>query len=202
MSGVKGRPGASIDAAPAEVSSGYLTHWAVSRTRPTAIVTLDMRLVWANEAAITMLREGSTFGLQGGQLVCVDKAQNGDFAALVARSDHRPWLWACAAGDNHMLVKAELIHPAGAPPAAVLEFCPAQDSDAYLWADIGKIFGLTPAETAVTKRVVDGIRADMIAADLNVTIETVRTHLRRAYSKLAVNSLGQMTALVGGYRLR
>jgi DNA-binding CsgD family transcriptional regulator len=47
----------------------------------------------------------------------------------------------------------------------------------------------------------NGRRADELAWELNVSIETVRTHIRRFYNKLGVNSREQMIAMISAYRV-
>lgn len=67
--------------------------------------------------------------------------------------------------------------------------------------DVGALFGLTPSETRIMRGLVDGRRADKLAEELGVSIETVRTHIRRFYNKLGVNSREQMIAKVSAYRV-
>jgi DNA-binding NarL/FixJ family response regulator len=47
---------------------------------------------------------------------------------------------------------------------------------------------LSPRELEVLKCLVDGLSYKMIAAELCIGIETVRTHIKRIYEKLQVNS--------------
>lgn len=56
--------------------------------------------------------------------------------------------------------------------------------------------GLTRAEARVAVRLADGMALREIARDLHVTIETVRTHLKRAYGKLGVRRQAELVRLV------
>ncbi|HTG55637.1 MAG TPA: response regulator transcription factor [Niabella sp.] len=49
-------------------------------------------------------------------------------------------------------------------------------------------YGLSEKEKAVLKSLVDGNSYKMVAASLNISIDTVRTHIRNIYEKLQVNS--------------
>jgi DNA-binding CsgD family transcriptional regulator len=58
------------------------------------------------------------------------------------------------------------------------------------------LFALTPAEIRVTSLLVQGRSMEEIAAELGVSLETVRTHVRRVFSKTATNRQGELIALV------
>lgn len=47
---------------------------------------------------------------------------------------------------------------------------------------------LSPAETAVVATLAKGLRNVEIAEELNVSIETIKTHLRHAFRKLGVSN--------------
>ncbi|ULT43199.1 response regulator transcription factor [Niabella defluvii] len=49
-------------------------------------------------------------------------------------------------------------------------------------------YGLSEKEKAVLQSLVDGNSYKMVAASLNISIDTVRTHIRNIYEKLQVNS--------------
>jgi DNA-binding NarL/FixJ family response regulator len=50
---------------------------------------------------------------------------------------------------------------------------------------------LTPRETEVLRLLVDGFSYKMVAAELNVSIDTVRSHIKSIYRKLHVNSMSE-----------
>lgn len=57
---------------------------------------------------------------------------------------------------------------------------------------LGEAFSLTPSEEAVLKKMVRGNTVDRIARSSKTSPETVRTHVRRAYSKMNVSSREEM----------
>jgi DNA-binding CsgD family transcriptional regulator len=80
-------------------------------------------------------------------------------------------------------VVAALIVDADAPP----------DIDA---AVIRELFGLTNTESLVAVKLSQGQSPSEIAADLSVSVETVRTHLRHILSKTGTNRQGSLVSLV------
>ncbi|MBV9770480.1 MAG: helix-turn-helix transcriptional regulator [Bryobacterales bacterium] len=59
-----------------------------------------------------------------------------------------------------------------------------------------ELFAMTPSEIKVTSLLVQGRNMDEISRELGISIETVRTHIRRAFSKTATNRQGELIALV------
>lgn len=55
-------------------------------------------------------------------------------------------------------------------------------------------YHLTPREKDVLSCLVNGLSYKMIAADLNISYETVRSHVKKIYEKLHVASLTEMVA--------
>ncbi|MBX9460146.1 MAG: helix-turn-helix transcriptional regulator [Brevundimonas sp.] len=51
------------------------------------------------------------------------------------------------------------------------------------------------------KRLVAGQPASTVAEELGLSIETVRTHIRRIYNKLGISSREQLFAIAGQFRL-
>jgi DNA-binding CsgD family transcriptional regulator len=65
------------------------------------------------------------------------------------------------------------------------------------------LYGLTPSEARVAAHVVAAASVQELSDQLELSRNTVKTHLRRAFRKCEVNSLAQLTALVAtGPRLR
>jgi len=53
---------------------------------------------------------------------------------------------------------------------------------------------LTKRENEIVNYIVDGLNYKMIAANLNVTIDTIKYHLKNVYKKLQINSKGELIA--------
>src|SRR5262249_30862533 len=63
-------------------------------------------------------------------------------------------------------------------------------------AILRELFSLTPTETRITTPLVLGRSAEEIAQDLNVSIQTVRTHIKRVLSKTSTTRQGELISLV------
>lgn len=55
-------------------------------------------------------------------------------------------------------------------------------------------YNLTAKEKEVLTCIVNGLSYKMIAADLNISYETVRSHVKKIYEKLKVASLTEVVA--------
>jgi DNA-binding CsgD family transcriptional regulator/tetratricopeptide (TPR) repeat protein len=56
--------------------------------------------------------------------------------------------------------------------------------------------GLTPSELAVCRSVAEGLSSNDVAARLYLSVNTVNTHLRHAFTKLAIRSRVELTRIV------
>ena len=102
--------------------------------------------------------------------------------------------------DEHMLVCGEASEPIGRPVGVALTFRMTAFPSQYVWANLKDALGLTPSEVTVVKRLMSGERAEIISVNSAVSIETVRTHIRRVYTKLNVKSREQLFARVMPFR--
>lgn len=66
-------------------------------------------------------------------------------------------------------------------------------------AELETAFGVTPAEHRTLVLMMQGSSVTEIAAELEKSVLTVRTHVKRLYAKLGVQSREQMFARVGPY---
>jgi DNA-binding CsgD family transcriptional regulator len=192
-----------LDLRPHPDAAVYFDAWVRAYSAPAMLVTLDLAVLWTNGAAVTMLEGGEPFTLTGGRVVCTDKTQAADLRAFLLGLDREPRVWIYRTLDGQsLLVRGEAVHPAGAAPGAALMIYPAGASIRYVWGDFGQVFGLTRAEVSIVKRVIGGERADVMAEDLGIAVETVRTHIRRTYNKLSINSREQLFSLISPFRIR
>ena len=125
------------------------------------------------------------------------------FRAFLADLGDDPEAWIyCRDEAAQQMVRAEPVRPDGLPPAVALMIYPVDSVDRYVWADFDKVFGLTRAETVVVKRIVSGQSADAIAEELSVALVTIRTLVRRIYTKLGVNNREQLFSKISVFRIR
>lgn len=102
-------------------------------------------------------------------------------------------------GDNeHVVLRVEKVPDAG---LIAIQTFPTAGCDT-LWADTGAIFGLTRAEVRLLKTLMGGANAEELTGILGISIETVRTHLKRSYAKIGVANREQLFATMGAFQLR
>lgn len=159
-------------------------------------------MIWANNVGGEFLATGAFLRISKGRLTCGDAAQDPDLRAFVRNLDRASAVWVCRGDNEHLLVRGDLTAPAGLPEAVGLSFFPAHPKAQYLWGDFSKIFGLTAAEGAVLRRLIDGDRVEAIASNMGVSVETTRTHIRRSYNKLGVGSREELFSAISPFRVR
>lgn len=192
---------AVVKVPPHADAEGYLTAWAQTFSIPTFLIGEGTRVLWINGAAERILVEGEPFFRQNGLLVCADKSQAAGFQTFLAAVQTAPGAWIMNQADQtRLLVRGESLRPAGEEPAVSIMLYPTNAEERYVWADLGRIFRLTKAELAVVKILLGGGSVDEIAEQQAVSVETVRTHVRRLYSKLGVNNREQLFATVSQFR--
>ena len=97
-------------------------------------------------------------------------------------------------GHGTLLLAGALINESSTEQSLMLlledlEAHPPLDSDVCQL-----IYGLTPAETRIAARLLDGRSLPGIALDLGLSPLTVRTHIKRVFKKVGVRSQAQLMA--------
>lgn len=188
------RPG-SARATPEDLAIICIESW------PQAVVFVhpgEPTVFWMNSTAETFLRKhGAT--LSAGRVQLAQRERQKDFECFlsIARAEVQSWVLDLPGDDAALIFRCRTIGETGFRLLTIFH----PDSPPTSVPDVGALFGLTPSETRILEGLVDGRRADELAENLNVSIETVRTHIRRFYNKLGVNSREQMIAKVSAYRV-
>lgn len=179
----------------------YFWSWVDAFPFPGIIVARDGRVLWANPMAEELMSQDGVLTVAQGRLTPLDKAEAFRLQAFIAGCE-TPSLWTLAGSNSRpWVVRAQPIKPPGMNPAVGLMFFPAAIEARTLWADIEHLFCLTPAEAQVVKFILHGSPAEAVARELGVSVETVRTHIRRAYSKVGVTSREQLFAALSPFNV-
>jgi DNA-binding NarL/FixJ family response regulator len=72
------------------------------------------------------------------------------------------------------------VHPCGRPEAILL--------GSKQWSYVQQKYSLTPRERQIAELICRGFRNGDIAADLRITVGTIKTHIRNIYRKTSVRS--------------
>ena len=102
------------------------------------------------------------------------------------------------AGAAHRLAP----HMLGADAAALVfreeEFAGAMRGEQPLERQLAARFGLTPAEARVAAAAAEGRARAETAARLGISLNSLKTHLRRVHAKLGIRRSGELVRLIAG----
>jgi DNA-binding CsgD family transcriptional regulator len=182
--------------------SAYLLGWTEKSQVAMALLSPDLKLVWCNASANIFFFKGQHVTLRDGALYCVDQSKAVALRAFLRGAGEERTSWVSTADDaSPMIICARLLSMGAEPPLIGLTLFSTDPADRYVWTEFGEAFHLTKAEAAVVKRILDGANADEIADDQGISVETVRTHIRRLYGKLNISGREQLFALMAPFRI-
>jgi len=174
------------------------------------VVADENRILHANEAARDMLANGSRIVSRRGRLAARDAAAEAELSHAIALAsadetalggagigvalgtpDAQPALahvLPLARGD----VRTRLV-----PQATAAVFINTSDPPQPDLRALAQTFGLTPAETRVAERLLAGAaNLAEVAAGLDVSLATVKTHLSQVFAKTGVSRQSDLIALM------
>mgnify|MGYP002778279096 CR=1 FL=1 len=176
-----------------------LSCWQAIDGRIRLIISRDGRLLAASDGASRLFVQNDALARNGNfTLACTSSSDRQlrkllDAKAGVVETVTLPK----KSGAGHYVISA-----VGLSLAAVAIVIREADEDfVSVFADLEEAFGLTPCEVMVVVRLLRGYGAQRIAEDLDVSVHTVRSHLRHCYDKLAVSSREELWQRLAPYRL-
>ena len=199
MSATAPRPASVLPVASVPEPARYFDHHAATCRSAAMLVNAELEVLWSNAAALALMSRRGPVSLRDNRLILPLRRHEDSLRAFLAALDEGAGAWAMKAEEG-WLVRAEAIAPADAPPAWLLTWQAMAEAERYLWSDIGSHLRLTPSETRILLGLVDGMTVDHAASRLGVSVQTVRTHVRRIYAKLGVSNREQLFAAVLPYR--
>lgn len=174
---------------------------------PIMLVTADLRIIHANDAATMLKQSQAAFNVQAGKIVftssLIQRAL--EFALNSARkSDAIPFgdpfgIPLGTEGETlrslHILpLKKEKLGPDGSECFALL-FAPLALSSENAGKAVTALYGLTDAERRVFEKIADGLTVQEAATKLDVAVSTIRTHLLRVFEKTGAARQAELVAL-------
>lgn len=152
-----------------------------------------------NAQAVALLGSGRGLAASSGRLVLAGKGASETLRAILESIDSSPAAHAIKIdGDGHAVMRLERVGQSDL--VAVLILSPHRSE--VIWADTRAVFGLTPAEDRLVKQLMEGANIEQVSNDLDISIETARTHVRRSYLKIGVTNREQLFAALSPFRLR
>ncbi|MFK0300292.1 helix-turn-helix transcriptional regulator [Brevundimonas sp. NPDC090276] len=177
--------GAHVDA----VCGRAIVHWVEGERRARLIVSSDLEVVWMNEAARALRDDGEAFVGEDQRLASSSPILAGLVAS--ARSDT-----ACCAvlpgdGGRRWVAWARQVYAA---PTALVGLTLQRARGETRFQALIDNHVLTPSEGRIIEMLLSGAETGRIAQALDISIETLRTHLKHAYQKMGVRSRGELFA--------
>jgi len=167
------------------------------------IVRSDMTIAWANLAAQKILEGGEVLAQSHGKLISPLIDLRGDIQSGLG-SDGATIIAVGPADDAlavHCVLRVRAVTDAdGAIFLGIQIGDPRSLSDDWLIA-IERLFHLTRRQRDVLALLVSGVAAETLADELDITVDTARTHIRTIYQKLGVKSREELFAKVRPFYL-
>ncbi len=183
------RSASALEADANEMCGRALANWIDGERRARLIVTRDLDVLWMNEAARVMRDDGDAFEVIDGRLA----PRSPIVASLVCGA--RPEDAACSVvpgeGGRHWVAWAREVC---APPKALIGLTLQRARGEVRFQALIENHLLTPSEGRIVEMLLAGAETGRIAQALDISIETLRTHLKHAYQKLGVRSRGELFA--------
>ena len=168
----------------------------------------ERRVLYSNAAAREMVAARDGLAIENGRLTALSPRWETAFGKAVAEttvgrnaSVHRLEVRRPSRRKSYrvILIPIDDSHtiPLGAavPAISVLVI----DPDSFSTPDpevLRELFSLTPAEARVCAKLVLGQNAEEIAAESKVSIETIRSHTKRIFSKTATGRQSELVSLI------
>ncbi|WP_431869620.1 helix-turn-helix transcriptional regulator [Allosphingosinicella sp.] len=174
-------------------------HWFDIEDVPRLIVDPALTIKWLNVRAERELQRRRDVLRRGDLLMTCNPAHQVELIALLARCGNEAATLCLRSEDQdgHLLVSVQPL-PTGRF-GLVLRRSGGEFRPSY--ADLGSAFQLTRGEIRVLLQLADGLSAAQAAEQLCVSTETVRTHIRNLYAKLAVKNREGLLSRIRAYQM-
>ena len=166
-----------------------LAGWLGGESRARVLVDRELAAYWVSDTAEALMQSERSVLHRNGRIVPKDPRLEGELRTFVAKATDELSTHCVAnreTGEQMVLAATRLPVPWSHLVGITLRH--AGDHATILLADLRQPFGLTATEARVAGWLLRGCTAEETAKQLDVSLETVRTHIKRAYSKLGVRS--------------
>jgi DNA-binding CsgD family transcriptional regulator len=166
-----------------------LATWIDGESRARLVVDANLTVYWVSSSAEGFLRKEDAVLYRNGRLRPRDPRAEHSLRSFVAEANDTmssQCITNRETGEHVVLTAVRLQAPWQHVVGLTLHHT-GPDFD-FALADLRQAFGLTPSEREVARHLLEGRTADEAAGELGISLDTVRTHIKRAYAKLGVCS--------------
>ena len=161
------------------------------------VTARDFRLLGANRAARKLLREGDGLAASHGSIVASTPLATSELRRHVERTIHgekqRMQVPRAGRASLSLLVEPHPLERSGLGAAVIFATDPERGRGASA-ETLSARYGFTPAEWDVAQRLAAGADLEHIAAELGITLHTVRGHLKHVFTKAGVHRQAELVA--------
>ena len=167
--------------------NGAFGAWLAHESTPRVVIEEDLRARWWTPAIEDLAAVGLDF-LDPESPVWTPELQR---QVLGATSDVAT---ASAAVDAEGSVRGVFVREIARCPTRLIGLVIGRPWTSARFAALSRLAGLTQSEAKAVEGLLEGLDAGLIARNLDIGKETLRTHLKHAYSKIGVRSRGELFA--------
>ena len=177
-------------------------NWLAMDVRARLIVSRALDVRWANQSALECLGAQAMMHVRAGELVCKTPPMHLAVSNFVATLSERVHTLALEddEGDDVLLLRGWAVMREE-ETLACLELALDRPEFRPDYRDVQAVFGLTSAENRTVNELLAGYTVTTIAARLGLSVGTVRTHVKRIYSKVCVTSREELLGRLAPYRI-
>lgn len=157
--------------------------------RARLLVTRALDVVWMNETARALRDDGDLFGFKGERFAPQSRAVAR--LATQAQADGARCLAAPAADGRVWVIWAREV---ATSPRSLIGLTLQRVGGQVRFQALIETHLLSPSEGRIVELLLAGAETGRIAQTMDVSLETVRSHLKRAYQKMGVRSRGELFA--------
>ena len=183
------------------MQESWYEDWFHSLPVTTLVVTANLAIMSANALAEALLAEGDALNRRTGVLSASYKPDQSFLSQLADPSIPRDSVATFRSISGHPLVLANIVPFAGDAPHVgagtfIIRAWRAKAAHERELPDLRRLFGLTRSEASLVRPLLQGLTPQDIAIDFNLSVETVRSHLKNAYAKAGVTNRNAFVSLL------
>lgn len=194
------RSAGSNTCAPIWSDTSVIVDWLDRDPSPRMVIDAELRIMWSNASARTVFAGPAPVFVRRGTLCFEDPAGTDLWKQffLSLGGERVRSVVHCADGQKFAIVSAFAREVEGRRLAFVTISPVARPFDLRACGFV-TYFNLTVAEAQVAQKLVDLLPPPAIAQALSISINTVRSHIRKVYAKVAVSSQTELLRLAHSY---